>query len=297
MYIFWLVIKDLFWFVVGKESVTMESVSKPHQSLPPKQMFVEIAAPLELPVIPETLTEESDLTYRDRSVTPESLPIAAPQSLLHAPVIMYVAEALGTPFQITPQQEFDSVTEIIPYGAAVTVVGYRGRYASVLRHHTGFVLKDHLQSAKTAVLPQFVAGVAYSATHPVTVMTRNIVHDEFGAGALALPLQAGEYVLERLLVDNRRITWGQERPRVPGTWQNLLKGTAGIHISITPKTDSIMEWNTESGEGRLAYVESVAPNVNIQVSLVGLAEAGVYETMEFTSEQWRELRPVFIEVA
>ncbi len=311
MYTFWLVIKELFWFVMGTDTPVPLAVNVECKTLPPKTTFVEIAPPTPVTLLgsvpgvgsipgPEmtTLAPEPTLVP-DRSENTAVPPVdqSLTQALLYAPVIMYVSAAAGTPFQIAPQQEFDGVTEVLPYGSAVTVVGYRGRYASVLRHHTGFVLKDHLQSDKTIVWPQFVSGTTYLASDPVTIMVRSIIADEFGAGALAIPLQAGEYIVERLLVDGRRITWSNERPRLPGTWQNLLKGTTGIHSGIAPKTDSVMEWNTDGGEGRLAYVETVAPDSSIQVSLVGLTEAGVYETKVFTSGQWRELRPVFIEVA
>ena len=204
----------------------------------------------------------------------------------------------GSPRYTAPQQEFDGIVERVPYGVAVTVVGYRGRYASVLRGgHTGWILKDDLAPDKSTVWPQFVVRHEYLASEPDTIKLRAIIEDVFGAGESDLPLQAGEYIMFRLLSEHRTIVWPQTRPRVPGMWQSILRGVPGIHSTIMPKTDSIMEWSTEYGEGRLAYVEAVSPDNTISLTLVGLHEAGQYETLTLTESEWRELRPVFIEVA
>ena len=290
MYTFWLVIKDLFWFALGR--VPLANVPEP-KSLPPRAtaaFFLSTAAATRAPVA-ETVSN-APLAPSGIS-TPE-----ATGALLHAPVMMYVCRVDGTARNTAPQQEFDGVVEIVPYGTAVTVVGYRGRYASVLRAgHTGWILKDDLQSDKFSVWPQFTFKQEYLATDPDTIKVRAIIGDQFSAGTLALPLQAGEYITIRLMADHRSILWPSTRPRLPGDWQTILRGVSGIHNSISPKTDAVMEWQTEYGEGRLAYVEAVSPDNTISLSLVGLHDAGQYLTQTLTEAEWRELRPVFIEVA
>ncbi len=295
MHTFWLVITDLFWFVLGKENpIVVEPVvvkalpAKPEHALLPETV-AHVTTPTPAPV-------QVDDTLLVPSLLPDE--VNANTALLHAPVVMYVCCAEGTSRYTAPQLEFDGVVELVPYGAAVTVVGYRGRYTSVLRGgHTGWIVKDDLSPDKQAVWPQLVVHHEYLASESDTIKLRAIIQDLFGAGVQQLPLQAGEYVLFRLMQDHRTIAWPITRPRLPGTWQTILRGIPGIHSTITPKTDSMIEWNTESGEGRLAYVESVAPDNTITLTVVGLKVAGQYETITLLEEEWRELRPVFIEVA
>jgi hypothetical protein len=312
MYTFWLVIKDLFWFVLGKDgrdtdvSGVEQLCALPVRPVP--HLIAEAAKPVLLStgsrsmsatVQSESVPELTAAVARDFSDAEPDVPVVdMSKPYLHAPVVMYVCKEIGTNRSTAPQQEFDGVVERVPYGAAVTVVGYRGRYASVLRGgHTGWIFKDDLSPDKHAVWPQFVVRHEYLSTESDTIKLRAIIEDVFGAGVMALPLQAGEYIMFRLLMEHRTIDWPQTRPRLPGLWQTILRGVPGIHATISPKTDSIMEWNTEHGEGRLAYVEAVSPDNTIALTLVGRVVAGQYETCTMLEEEWRELRPVFIEVA
>jgi hypothetical protein len=223
---------------------------------------------------------------------------AQSSAILHAPVVMYVSADLGTACVHTPHIDFDAVIEVLPYGTAVTVIGYQGRFASVNRSNiTGWVLKDDISPLKKDVWPTFVSGVMYDSTHDVTVKTRLLIADMFGAGSLALPMQAGEYITVRMKSEHRIIPWTRKRPRTAGNWAQLLRGVPGVHIGVSPKTDSIIEWKEEGGgEGRLGYVEAVAPDNAITIGLVGEGEAGYFTVKTMSEEIWRELRPVFIEV-
>ena len=216
---------------------------------------------------------------------------------LHSPTVMYVIDESMSQLLVLPQSEFDGCFEVVPYGTAVTVVGYSGRYASILRAgQIGWILKDSITPEKSAVWPQFVVNHEYGATNSETIKVRTLLKDSFGAGVLSLPLQATEYVTIRLMNDHRYISWPKVRPRLPGSWQQILRGVPGIHNSISPKTDTIMEWIVEAGEGRLAYVESVTPDNAISLTVIGLATAGQYTALQLPESAWRELRPVFIEV-
>lgn len=282
---FWLVIQDLFYFVLGQSVVPNVSAVQP--ALPARPLSTQIAPPQS----PLLLTEVVEQTGAEEEA------IAVDNAPLHSPIVMYVREPQGTARLVGPQLEFDGCVETVSYGTAVTVVGYRGRYASILRAgHTGWIAKDALTPDKSAVWPQFRDKRQYLATDEDTLKVRALLADIFLAGALMLPLQAAEYILVRLQSDHRHIVWPDVRPRVPGSWQQILRGVRGIHNGITPKTDSIMEWMSDDGVGRLVYVEAVSPDNTIAYSGVGLHEAGHYESGVFTEAEWRELRPVFIEV-
>jgi hypothetical protein len=211
---------------------------------------------------------------------------------------MYVEAPLGTVCIESPHLDFDTVIEHLPYGTAVTVIGYLGRYASVNRSNiTGWVMKESVTPQKNDVWPVLVSGMTYDAEHQNTQKARLLIGDMFGAGALRLPLQAGEYITLRLKSEHRTIAWSRKRPRTAGNWANLLRGSTNIHIGIHPKTDSVMEWTNSDGEGRLGYVEAITADSGITVSAVGIEESGRYTVKTMSEEIWRELRPVFIEVA
>ncbi len=311
LHTFWLVVQDLFWFVLGREDYVPTLSTPPPVPLPlaaperplslhsvePRQL---IASPAEMPLIAQPapsplIPERTSVPVAQQEVHVEM--VATPPSLLHAPVSMYVAAPTGAACLLGPHREFDCVQAWFPYGTAVTVVSYQGRFAHILRaNQTGWILKDDLEPHRALVWPVFHVGTTYTSIHDDTKKTRLILSDMFVAGALDLPLQAAEYVMVRLLTDQRQIAWPTTRPRVPGAWQRILKGVHGIHIGINPKTDTVMEWQTDYGEGRLGYVERVAPDNTLTVTTIGYERAGVYSTLTLPESVWREFRPVFIEV-
>jgi hypothetical protein len=304
------VVVDLFWFALGvhhkneivvygheSQSGLFSQYRMIVQAIEPARIPVYLSAPATALLLP-TSTLQTQAAHSTAASTKSAGVVPPEPAILHAPVVMYVSVPSGTPCVYAPQMDFDAVIETLPYGTAVTVIGYQGRYASVNRSNiTGWVDKDALTPQKNTVWPAFVSGVTYGADTPEVGMTRTLVDDMFGAGQLGLPLQAGEYIAVRLKSEHRHITWSRNRPRVAGAWATLLRGTAGIHIGVSPKTDTIMEWQTEGGEGRLGYVEAVAPDLSITISAVGVEEAGRYTVKTMSEEIWREWRPVFIEVA
>jgi hypothetical protein len=293
---FWAVIADLFWFALGRS--TSRDVPTPQSALPPRLPVASLSEPL-APVLlaqtaqPSTNNEiavSSTLPTEPVTTVPADTPVDHP---LHEPTVMYVRNQAGTPCLLTPTFAFDAVQRIIPYGAAVTVAAYaRVLHGAV----TGWVFKDDVTPQKQEVWPELKEWVMYQADSPEVGKIRALISDSFGSGALQLPLQGGEYILLRLRTENRTITWPENRPRLPGSWQTILKGVAGIHNTILPRTGSVMEWQTESDGGRLAFVEAVGPDNTITVTCVGLVMAGQYTKQVWTQSEWRELRPVFIEV-
>ena len=197
---------------------------------------------------------------------------------------------------IHPTVTFDSAITSVPYGAEVLVHRFENRFASVTYgEYAGWMLKDTLHTEIDAVLPRFVVGLTYHYEDENTEKVRNYIHDAFSGGAAHAPLASVEYVTYRLLRVGHSIPWGATRPRVAGSWQRLLKGVRGVYSGIVPKTGSIMEYETE-GVGVVAYVEAVAPDETIRISMILDDDNARYLEQELTKESWRELRPVFISI-
>jgi hypothetical protein len=289
--VFIAVIQDLFWFVLGRDSVVtlVPTIVTTTKQLPPRAAGPLLGTGVTQAVLSETVTPSVDQTV--------SSVVAIPSFPLHEPVVMYVQNPLGATSRVTPAADFDTIQMTHPYGTAVSVSQFSGNYAHVLRGDTkGWLLKDDLTPHKNEVWPILREWVIYGAAAAEAVKIRALIQDSFTGGKLALPLQAGEYVLFRLCNDNRTIVWPDNRPRLTGFWQSILKGVPGIRASIMPKTDTVMEWQSESDGGRLAYVEAVNPDNTITTTCVGLIVAGQYTKQVWTQDQWRELRPVFIQV-
>jgi len=302
-----LVIKDL-WYFVTSEVIFLLPLTKKSPQLPAVEGQRLVGAPLPRQLL-GSATEKSDsvleqleqmsalLAHPQNDQSDGEVPTATPHYFApHNPAVMYVATESSV-CTLTPQKNFDSVLAKFSYGTAVAVIGYQGEYAKVFwSHHEGWVRKDDLTPHKAEVWPQLTAGETYLGTHDAVIKIRLLINDAFYAGELALPLQAGEWVEYRLREENRSIPWPVSYGRVPGDWQVLLKGAPGIHSSVSPKTDSIMEWRGDDGIGRVAYVEKVAPDLTITMTVAGYEFPGCFEKRTLAESAWRELRPVFIEV-
>lgn len=191
---------------------------------------------------------------------------------------------------------FDSAICLLPYGSQVSVRKLGGRWAHVRTDiGEGWILKDSLRADRNDVFPVLVDTVTYAHEHPETKKLRRIISDTFYGEQSLLPLTDVEFVTYRLGESGKRIPWSFERPRVSGTWQRLLRGKEGIHITIVPKAGSVMEY-THEDIGHVAYVESVFPDESIAIASVGLINEGEYTTTVLTHDVWRELRPVFINI-
>ena len=196
-----------------------------------------------------------------------------------------------------PVIAFDNAIRTLTFGEMVEVHTYVGRWAHITSGGIdGWVLKDVLREQSREVQPAFTSGVTYDAFHSETQKLRRNINDAFQGDIVGCMLQDVEYVTYMLQKKGRVIPWGHTRPRIAGTWQRYLRGYAGIFMSISPKTDTVMEYITEEGVGHVAYVSSVFPDEGIFVSSIGILEEGVYSEMMLSKEEYRELRPVFIEI-
>jgi len=196
---------------------------------------------------------------------------------------------------IAPALTFDGVLVEVPYGAVVDIFETQNRWFKVsYQEIVGWMLREDL--VEELKVPQFKLGVFYTANSEETISVRRELEDEFFGGLAELPLTAEEYVTYRLKRSGVKIPWGNERPRLSGTWQNLLKGRRGAHLGITPKTGSLMEIIEEATLGHLAYIEAVYPDQSIMISEFGYPELGQYSERTLPKAEWIEWRPVFIEI-
>jgi hypothetical protein len=208
----------------------------------------------------------------------------------------YFIGVIGTYLYHDPAQAFDNALQRLEYGQHIRLVSVRGRWAHVRFGNTqGWVFKDALVMQADEVYPKFVQGIQYDANHVQTVKLRACIDDLFGGARGEHPLSAAEYVHYRLVKKKRFIDWGSIRLRIPGTWQPKLGGQRGIHIGIAPKTESVMEYVVDD-IGHLAFVEAVFPDDSMKISEIGKMDDCAYTEEILQSEQWRESRPVFIEV-
>ncbi len=195
-----------------------------------------------------------------------------------------------------PTVTFDGAVKVVPYGEKVLVHSLEGRFASVtIGSRSGWMLKDVLYSESDRVLPQFVVGSTYGSDSTETKKLRFAINDEFLGGAVRAPLSASEYVTYRLWKAGKQLPWGETRPRLPGSWQRLLKGAAGIYSGVSPKTGSVMEY-LDDEVAALAFVDAVAPDETIRISMIAEDDDSRYLEQELSKDSWRELRPVFISV-
>jgi len=287
-----LVLHDL-WFFVTRECWKPLPPRVQNLSLPITHDVQKLQAPSEPVLLP---SQASNLVAENDPIAEADTTHAILNTFPGSPTVMYVTEGTVACLR-APQREFDNVLTTLQYGDAVTVTTYHGQYAKVFwSHHEGWVLKDALSTEKSKVWPTVSAGTTYTADDEVTRQIRRIISDTFRAGELLLPLQAGEWIVFHFREMHRTIPWPMTCGRWPGDWQTILRGIVGVHNSISPKTDSIMEWRADDGIGRLAYVERVTPDNTITISVVGYDQVGLFETKELSEVMWRELRPVFIEI-
>lgn len=207
----------------------------------------------------------------------------------------FIGEAQTDMYQ-DPVVSFDAALGRLVYGDMVQVIKLGGRWAHVrIAEKEGWILKDALRDKAADVFPLFVPEVFYDADNTETVKLRMCIADMFKGDASSSPLSDTEYVSYKLFKKGKQIPWGDYRPRLAGTWQTRLKGKPGIHIGIRPKNESIMEYIADD-VGHLGFVEAVFPDESIKISGIGLQTEGTFSESMLSKDQWKELRPVFIQV-
>ncbi len=255
--------------------------------LPPREPHDMLGAPKS--TAPHPFKTIKDITHT---------PFPARERILEEKNTVMYAGSIDVPLYVRPTQEFDGVLSTITYGDMVMVLEQKGRFMHVAHNgHEGWVLREDLVDRAAYVYPEFVIGEKNELDDPATIRTRAMIKDVFGGSRVEFPLQAGEYVVYRLLRKGIHITWPETRPRVPGLWHTILRGMVGVHMSITPKTGAIMEYTLPVEIGHVAYVEAVFPDETITISETNFPDSGIYNERVLTRDEWKELTPVFIQIS
>jgi hypothetical protein len=284
MKVFRAVALDLYYFAYH---TILKSTKRLLSGRPALRSLPALPAPLSL-TAPQ---EPKDVIYTETHAHRNSEPIVYSGSSQS-----YVVGEQKVPLHTVPAQAFDSVVTQLAFGTSVQVSRFEGRWAHIeTASLQGWVLKDALYQSTDGLFPTFIQGQSYRVDTQATVQLRRCIDDMFAGAESGSDLSSAEYVTYQLWRKGLHIHWGHARPRVAGGWQKLLRGVSGVHSGISPQTGSVMEYLTLSG-GQLAYVESVAPDETITISLITEDEDAVYLEETLPRSAWIELRPVFIEV-
>ncbi|MCA9357415.1 hypothetical protein H6784_00205 [Candidatus Nomurabacteria bacterium] len=197
-----------------------------------------------------------------------------------------------------PSHIFDTVVGFLSYGDEVMVGDMGERLVHVdTPKFSGWVETEALSDDRKKVFPNLVPGFSYNASSEEAFRLRRYIKDELLGHELRLPLQSIEFIIYTLKRSNVTIAWPNERPRTPGTWKTILRGVAGVSMSIEPHTGAVFEYAGNGTPGFLGYVLEVRPDKSIKMASVGRIKEGEYLVEEFTSDEWKEWRPVYISFA
>jgi len=288
------VIDDLFQFVCKAFSGAIPYT----QNITKKSNFSQVKPESALDSYQKTLEKiqnTSALVSVPQSV-PSTIPKVTDTTEAFRTGEQYFIGVIGTYFYHDPVLAFDNALKRLEYGMQVRLVSLQGRWAQVrLAGVVGWVFKDALVLQSDDVYPKFTSDISYDAQNPETVKLRACIDDLFGGARGEHDLSAAEFVQYQLQQKKRFIDWGDIRMRIPGTWQRKLRGKTGVHMSITPKTESVMEYVVDD-IGHLAFVEAVFPDGSIKIAQIGKMDDISYTEETIQPEQWKELQPVFIMV-
>ncbi len=196
----------------------------------------------------------------------------------------------------SPNRWSDNQIERLQYATKLRGGERTGQFVSVSQHDgvsDGWVLVESVTDTEATVFPHFFDSQYYDAANSETHKLRQLLDDDFANRALNLPLQANEYVAYRLQQAGRTVLWPKKIGRLAGQWHQILRGQTGVHSTIVPQAQSVMETILDPSAGRLAYVEAVYPDESISICEVA---DGIYRERSLTADEWRELRPVFISI-
>jgi hypothetical protein len=268
-------LKELYEFAV--DNLAPHQATKSSTQALPQVLAVPIALPLLHRREPLLLSEKSDT-----------------RSLL-TQVTAYVTVAEAKVFA-RPVWAFDSVLTTIPYGVAVQVHGFQGRFAEISYQAVqGWIHKDAISENKDSIWPSLKHGATYGAEVIETTLLRRLLRDEFFAAELYMPLQPQEFIMYALLTRKQSLPSTSIRPRLPGMWHEVYKGKPGVTIGLQPKTGSVIEAFLNEHESFIGLVVAVHVDESIVVESVGREAEGCYRVDSFSKSDWQVWRPVFIQ--
>ena len=201
----------------------------------------------------------------------------------------------SAPYFSVPAVAFDTKLGSLKYGDKVSVSQIQGGFASVEMEGTNvWVEADALEDNPQNIFPDLEPAHIYSENNENTLRLRSIIKDDLLGEQLNMPLQSAEYIFYKLNQLKTKVQWPPRRPRAVGSWSSILRGVKGVTMSIEPRTGSILEYSGDGSAGFLGYVDSVRPDHSIVLQSVGRKIEGEYLEEEFTHDEWKEWRPVFI---
>ena len=139
-------------------------------------------------------------------------------------------------------------------------------------------------------------GVRYSTDHPDTVAIREYLKRETSLRIAPTDLTTLEWLAYTYQKSGRELPWLALALAPLGQWHQALRGLSMATIGLVPKTQSLMEWQSDKQEGHLGRVLSVTPDESILVQELSMSVPGTLTEQRFTAADWKELRPVFISV-
>jgi len=208
--------------------------------------------------------------------------------------IIYVA-TVGAPLRTNPHTGIDNVIRHIPYGSMLVALETLNGWVRVFHKGTeGYVSLDDVVDRSAYVYPKFIIGEVNLSSDPNTERVRAMIEDAFSCGESDLPLQAEEYALYKIIRTGAKVVWGDVRPRVPGTWNDIFSKSDTVKVSAEPKSRTVMEYRFENGQGHLSFVESAFDDGTLKVSEANWPSDGIYNERMIVREEWEKLAPKFI---
>lgn len=145
----------------------------------------------------------------------------------------------------------------------------------------------------TSASLEFDQGVYYGPNDPITNRVRLLLSGQYQPHELERSLQPNEYIVYYLVQAGIKLP-SQAKTWEAGRWHQHLKGESAVHISITPKKNSIMEFFTAEKEGKMAIVKNVTEDMTIICAGFDLLAKGTFDVCIWSVKDWQEYRPVFI---
>lgn len=156
----------------------------------------------------------------------------------------------------------------------------------------GWVAASGVTAEYEQVFPVLVPSMVYDASHKEVVKVRKYLN-QFSRKSKQM-LSAEEFVLYTLQSTGVTIPWEAINASFPLSWYQRLLGRRGVTVTDEPKTHSVLEYTTSTGDSVQGYVAEVHPNHTIMLESVGRVEPGEYRVEQVSPQEWRTWQPSFI---
>lgn len=156
----------------------------------------------------------------------------------------------------------------------------------------GWVAASGVTAEYEQVFPALVPSMVYDGSHKEVLKVRKYL-SQFSRKSKQM-LSAEEFVLYTLQSTGVTIPWDAINTAFPLSWYQRLLGRRGVAINDEPKTHSILEYTTSTGDSVQGYVTAVNPDRTIILESVGRVQPGEYRVEQVSPQEWRTWQPSFI---